>query len=353
MTTERLNELLQAGVELELSTIPPYLCALYSIRPEGNEEAKLVIRSVVVEEMLHMVLAANVLNAIGGEPRVTGENAPRYPHELPSDVVLHLLPFSPEVVDAFLKVENPEHPHTPLAPDHPLFAGRQHEHHAARCTRGDDGFHPSSIGAFYHEIIRELEAAAAEMGEERLFCGDPSRQVGNEYYYAAGGRSILVNDLASARKALGEIVEQGEGDMGEMYDDDGDLAHYYRFDQIKRRRAYLHSDEAGKPSGGEVDVDYDLVFPMVANPRGEDYTDPALKSAVDAVNRTWSELLVQIEASFNGRPDALLPAVHSMFKLRDQAVVLLANPLPGQPGRNAGPTFEWDPSAKAELGMPL
>jgi hypothetical protein len=92
---------------------------------------------------------------------------------------------------------------------------------------------------------------------------------------------------------------------------------------------------------------------MVANPRGEDYTDPALKSAVDAVNRTWSELLVQIEASFNGRPDALLPAVHSMFKLRDQAVVLLANPLPGQPGRNAGPTFEWDPSAKAELGMPL
>src|SRR5947209_2813813 len=99
VSTERLNELLQAGVELELSTIPPYLCALYSIRPGGNEEAKLVIRSVVVEEMLHMVLAANVLNAVGGEPRVTGENAPRYPHELPSDVVLHLLPFSPEVVD--------------------------------------------------------------------------------------------------------------------------------------------------------------------------------------------------------------------------------------------------------------
>jgi hypothetical protein len=42
-----------------------------------------------------------------------------------------------------------------------------------------------------------------------------------------------------------------------------------------------------------------------------------------------------------------------MFKLRDQALVLLANPLASHPGRNAGPTFEWDPSAKAELGMPL
>lgn len=353
MSTGRLNELLQAGVELELSTIPPYLCALYSIRPDANEEAKLVIRSVVVEEMLHMVLAANVLNAIGGEPRVTGDNAPRYPHELPSDVVLHLLPFSPEVVDAFLKVENPDHPHIRLSPDHPLLGGRRHEHHVARCTRGDNGFHPTSIGAFYREIIRELEAAAAEMGEEQLFSGDPSRQVGREYYYAAGGRSILVSDLASARRALEEIVEQGEGDMGAMYDDDGDLAHYYRFDQIKHRRAYLHSDEAGDPTGAPVEVDYDAVFPMVANPHSEDYSDSALKSASDAVNRTWSELLIQIEASFNGKPDALLPAVHNMFKLRDQALVLLANPLPGQPGRHAGPTFEWDPSANAELEMAL
>ena len=37
-----------AAVTLELSTIPPYLCALYSMHPRGNDEAKLVIRSVVV-----------------------------------------------------------------------------------------------------------------------------------------------------------------------------------------------------------------------------------------------------------------------------------------------------------------
>lgn len=353
MSTDRLKALLQAGVELELSTIPPYLCALYSIRPMTNQEASLVIRSVVVEEMLHMVLAANVLNAIGGEPHVADGHAPRYPHELPTGVVLHLLPFSPEAVDTFLKVENPAHPHQPLEADHPLLAGRDHRRHRARCLDVDEGFHPDSIGAFYHEVLRELEAAAADIGEARLFCGDPARQVSRAYYYAAGGRSIVVSDLASARAALNEIVEQGEGDMGCMFDEDGDLAHYYRFQQLKYGRSYRRSDDAGPPTGPPVEVDYRAVYPMIANPRGEEYGSPGLRAASARANRTWSELLLQLDAAFNGRPEALLPAVHSMFKLRDQSLVLLANPMPDHPWRNAGPTFEWDPSARAELGMPL
>jgi hypothetical protein len=102
-----------------------------------------------------------------------------------------------------------------------------------------------------------------------------------------------------------------------------------------------------------VDVDYESVFPMLANPRSEDYTDPALRAASDAVNRTWSELLIQIEAGFNGKPQALLPAVRNMFKLRDQMLVLLANPLPEYPGRTAGPTFEWESPGEANLGMAL
>src|SRR4051794_33898240 len=128
---DELKDLLTAAVKLELSTIPPYLCALYSIQPRGNNEAKLVIRSVVVEEMLHMVLAANVLNAIGGEPRVSGpDHAPRYPHELPDGVVMDLLPFAPESVEAFLKVENPgDTDHHCVHADDPLVAGRRQDQH--------------------------------------------------------------------------------------------------------------------------------------------------------------------------------------------------------------------------------
>jgi Ferritin-like len=343
MSVARLRELLQAAVTLELSTIPPYLCALYSMHPQGNDEAKLVIRSVVVEEMLHMVLAANVLNAIGGEPRVAGaEHAPRYPHELPDGVVMDLLPFSPQAVEEFLTVENPGHsPHSALSED-PLLAERRHPHHVSKAVQAASG--PTTIGEFYAEIVDLMVKTAAEVGERELFCGDPARQVPREYYYAGGGASITVSDLASARRALAEIVEQGEGEMYSMYDDDGDLAHYFRFQQLKYGRAYLPSDDAGIPSGPPVSVDFDAAYPMLANPRNADYADPELRAASDKANRAWSELLRQIERAFNGEPAELVPAVHTMFRLRDAMLVLLANPVADHPGRHAGPTFEWEAS---------
>ena len=46
-------------------------------------EAADVIRSVVMEEMLHMALAANVLNAIGGSPSLTTRVRPAVPGHLP------------------------------------------------------------------------------------------------------------------------------------------------------------------------------------------------------------------------------------------------------------------------------
>ena len=66
----RLRDALQHALMLEHATIPAYLCALYSIEDGTNVEAAEIIRSVVMEEMLHMVLVANVLNAVGGEPSV-------------------------------------------------------------------------------------------------------------------------------------------------------------------------------------------------------------------------------------------------------------------------------------------
>jgi hypothetical protein len=55
-TLESLHEHLQWAVELEHFTLPPYLCALYSLDAERNPEATEVVASVFVEEMLHMTL---------------------------------------------------------------------------------------------------------------------------------------------------------------------------------------------------------------------------------------------------------------------------------------------------------
>jgi hypothetical protein len=82
---ESLREHLQWAVELEHSTIPPYLCALYSIEPGRNVEATEVVSSVLVEEMLHLTLAANLLDAVGGRPRLAiPKMMPGYPRPLPN-----------------------------------------------------------------------------------------------------------------------------------------------------------------------------------------------------------------------------------------------------------------------------
>ena len=73
-----LRRHLQWAIELEHATLPPYLCALYSLDAEKNKDAVQVISSVFVEEMLHLTLAANLLNAVGGSPVLDA------PHLLPA-----------------------------------------------------------------------------------------------------------------------------------------------------------------------------------------------------------------------------------------------------------------------------
>ena len=65
-----LREHLQSAIELEHSTLPPYLSALYSLDPSRNPAATEVLVSVLMEEMLHLTLAANLLNTVGRRPRL-------------------------------------------------------------------------------------------------------------------------------------------------------------------------------------------------------------------------------------------------------------------------------------------
>ena len=62
-----LKGALQHAIQLEFSTIPPYLCAMWSIQSEGDAVSG-IIESVVMQEMLHMGLACNMLVGIGGQP---------------------------------------------------------------------------------------------------------------------------------------------------------------------------------------------------------------------------------------------------------------------------------------------
>lgn len=83
-SVEGLHRALQNAIELEHATIPPYLYALYSLKPGVNLEIAGLIKSVVLEEMPHMALDCNILNAIKGTPKIDEPCfLPKYPGHLP------------------------------------------------------------------------------------------------------------------------------------------------------------------------------------------------------------------------------------------------------------------------------
>jgi hypothetical protein len=332
-TVEDLRCHLQVALELEHSTIPPYLCALYSIPDGKNVTASTLIRSVVMEEMLHMVLVANLLNAIGGEPKVDSPTfIPAYPTYLPNSskaFKVHLLPFGKEALEIFMRIEQP----TP--------AGGE-----------PDPDHYDTIGEFYAAIrqgFETLEAQCARRGES-LFTGDPARQVdGRSWYYGGGGEPIMVHDMASAKRAILEITEQGEGFDGTMWDDDtqfgqvDELAHFYRFVEIDCERRYQAADNPKlPPTGDALLVDWKARYPMMADPKMEYFADqPDIHAMMLAFNTRYSELLRALHAAFNGAPAALMGAVPIMYDMKYRAQALMAVPTGRGDGRTVGPSFEF------------
>jgi hypothetical protein len=114
-----LTAALQQAIELEHSTIPTYLYAAYSLEGgyEGvNKAIYTLIMSVVIEEMLHMGLACNILNALGGSPQINKPGfIPTYPGPLPGGVetglIVPLEPLSSDLVkNTFMGIEEPENP---------------------------------------------------------------------------------------------------------------------------------------------------------------------------------------------------------------------------------------------------
>ncbi len=325
-TVESLRMHLQTAIKLELSTIPPYLCALYSIKDGSNLDAARIIRSVVVEEMLHMIMACNILNAIGGSPKVnTEEFVPTYPAPLlqsAGGITLNLRKFSSAAIESFLQIERP----------------------AENCAppRGDKF---NSIGQFY-EAIRY---ALVDLNKEKnIFTGKAAKQVTPEHYYGSGGKLIPVYNLNDALLAIDEIVGQGEGIAGSVHDGDAgafdqekEVAHYFRFNEIMQGKEYKEGDtsESG-PTGEPVTVDWSEVYNMKLNPKIKDYQGhPELLAAANDCNKSYMRLLDNIQEGCSGKPEVLERGIHIMYELKKQALGLMKIPL----GKNefAGPTFEY------------
>lgn len=333
---------LQTALELELATIPPYLVALLSIKPSQNRAAADRIRSVAIEEMLHLVLIANVINALGGTVRIDSHAVPTYPLRLTFDgktfadrqVPIELAPFSPALIDTFMEVEKPA---SLIGID--LAAG------------GEIQVPSLTIGGFYTRIIEQIEELEAE-APGTLFIGAKSKQIEADFYWSSGGGIVIVTDLASATSALELVISQGEAAwppsrarFAHSVSLPYGIGHYYRFAEIYHGRAYAQNDDpAGLPTGDPLSVDYGAVYPILANAHAADY--PVGTKAADlndGFNQQYTLMLRQIEEAMTGAPQTLYTAImNGMHTLSSLARELMQTPLPdNDKGFTACPTFEW------------
>jgi hypothetical protein len=324
---EDVRSAVQAAIELEHATMPPYLYALYSLGT-SNSAIKQTLRSIVAEEMLHMMLAGNLLNAIGGTPSInTPAFVPSYPGPLPGSVHgcldVHLKPFSRQLCEeVFMEIEEPERPLE------------------FRVLSREAVAPPATIGQFYSRLKAALK--------DEYFTGPASRQVTSPLFDLPEEQQRIV-DLVSAGKAIDFIVRQGEGTTDDPFDVPGQLAHYYQFAEIFKGRKLVPNPAATPDTppderyiyGGAPIVIESGILPVVENPRSVHYPagSPArIKS--DEFNRSYTGILAMLQEAFSGTPDAINEAIDLMqLQLRPLAQALVQITLEG--GMRAGPTFEY------------
>jgi rubrerythrin len=311
-TPQDLREHIELAIKVELATIPPYLFAMYSIEDQGSQAA-LLIRSIVVEEMLHTALASNLLLAVGGNPQFeTTALMPTYPGLLPHHVPpleLGLAPASPNLIrEVFMRIEQPEAHGAPSEPD---------------------AF--ETLGQFYHA----LENGIIDLGERFDLFKDPqaNRQLSDPTFYTPvaldaedSGGLMLVDSAESAEAAIEVIVHQGEGLSTERWADPAhqELTHYSKLLEISKGVSPLGSVRAVR-----------------RGPRTADFPE-ALRPVSVIFNASYRYLFFVLADLFGPLTDKGA-AVGRMYRLMANLMSELALYLVRQPigrGELAGPTFE-------------
>lgn len=337
-TPDDLRAALQQAIKLEHATIPAYLTALMTIKPGHNTEIAELLRRVAIEEMLHMCIACNVLNAIGGHPQInTPDFVPTYPGPLPMGIgsdphggppfEVPLKKLSRALIhDVFMVIEEPEH-----AIAFPVVR-------AAGPGAGAPEFR--TIGQFYDAMIALITAAGP-----RIFTGDPARQVTGWF----SPRDLFaVTDVDSACAGLTRIKRQGEGTAKLPTDGDGGLAHYYIYAEIDKGRRLVRDPQVPEGysySGAPIPFDAAGVYPMVDNPP-QKTLPPQLEFLADDFDAAYSALLNALHDTFNGAPGHLRVVMGLMYSVKLLGEKLIATPLDAKGEQNAGPRFRY-------VGRPL
>ena len=330
-TLDSLRGQVQLAVELEFATIPLYLTSLYTIRDGCNTEVYEIIRGVLMQEMLHMAQSANILIALGRNPIIdSNETAPSYPRVgLPGNVLPQL--------NVSLKRATRAHIRN-------VFMGVEYPHDTGVATGNESVITNSTIGQFYQHM-NNCMVYLTEQGED-IFMNDTAQLYwpwDNPY-----GTLHQITDLSSAINGINEIIEQGEGNSPIDPEDsqpDGQLAHFYQFEQIVCGRYLVDVNGTYSYGGDAINFKQEGVWPMRDNP-GKNGIMNGTRGYVEAraFHDVYRALLRKLQQVFDGQPELLQGSVTLMESLQVHAKKLMKIPLGPNTTETVGLVFDyiWD-----------
>jgi len=249
--------------------------------------------NIAEQEMLHLALVQNLLVAVGAAPSLDRENFPLPPAAYPAGIRMALLPFDEVTLRHFVYLERPEG--MDVADQDATAAV---EKAAVLPPATEDDISPrlqdfETLGTLYRAIELGLEGLAERLGEERLFLGPPNAQADERHFRFK--ELVPVTDLASARRAIDTIVEQGEGARGEWRN-----AHFGRLVTILDEYLDMRDADPGFEPSRPVMAAFvreredGLEVPLI--------TDPFTNRATDLLNATY-EVLLQLLSRYFAHTD--------------------------------------------------
>ncbi|MFH8774342.1 ferritin-like protein [Streptomyces sp. NPDC017958] len=313
-----IRSALQTAIELEHSTLPIYTSAMLSLEVQ-NFTSYNTIRSVLMEEMVHMSIAANMLAAIGGRPRIKDLD-PKFPsHGLPGgvepDLHIGLARLSKPQLRNFMRLEAPLF----LLPE----------------EYGHEDF--PTIGKLYAQIKDAIVANAAEL-RAAVQGGGVANQVGDNIGFKTIVPTPGVDPVDQLLEGIDEILQQGEGAAsgtiraGAAYQHEE--SHYGKFAELWYGRTYREPEPAVEltPETEAVHfqgakIDWPSVINTLAVPAdgydkllAEDPDGKEITEALLVFDQDYTDMMAHLDAMWNGDPEQQWPtfgeAVHNMMKLR-------------------------------------
>ena len=233
---EQLLYTLTEAAEIEHNLMCCYLYAAWSLKTEPDDDIdaetraeiakwQRVIVDIAIDEMTHLALVANLMNATGGVAHFGRPNFPIAPGMLPAGLVVRLAPFNRDTLQHFIYLERPEGSEEPDAESFICADVYERGQHGLKLTPAAQDY--LTVGHLYRSVETGLKALVERHGEAGVFIGDPALQVGPDTVRMNG--LIAVTNLETACQALETIVEQGEGASGHS-----ETSHFQRFVAVRQ-----------------------------------------------------------------------------------------------------------------------